>query len=1539
MAWAAAYTDGQGVEYTITYELAGGSVATENPATYTTESLDITLNNPTRKGYTFAGWTGTDLSEATITVTIASGSTGDRTYTATWTPNTYTVHFHANGGSGTMADQQFTYDVAQNLTANAFTYDPCSFNGWNTKSDGSGTIYTNGENVENLTAEPNGEINLYAQWTCTTPLTFEAIADGTIRVVHPKGNMKYSINSDEMTSINILIEYSDINVNAGDIVKFFGNASCYGADPVSSDEPTRIICLTDCYVYGNIMSLISPSGFSIQKELNAGYTFAYLFQVGGYSTSDKHYQLKSHPTNRLVLPATTLSAHCYEGMFYDCTSLTTAPALPATTLAANCYQEMFNGCTSLTQAPELPATTLAANCYQNMFFGCTSLTTAPTLPATTLVNSCYQSMFYDCTSLTTAPALPATTLAANCYQEMFNGCTALTTAPALPATTLSAHCYESMFYNCTSLTTAPTLPATTLASDCYYNMLVGTNVLPDCSHIDFKSQTVVDSGGLRGLFAWTKITDAQLQAILTASGIEGYTLPVTTLTANCYQEMFSGCTNLTTAPTLPATTLAANCYQDMFSGCTNLNYVKCLATNISAADCTKNWLFNISTSGMFIGACNTWGSGASGIPSNWHSLTIDPATEQFYDISLQEGVKASILFSDNNLYNVDYAPNGRTVTLSAPGYTPSSYTVTKTSDNTPVTVTNTNGVYTFTMPQSNVTVAATLTSNSYTVVLHDNNGSSTETTASVDATYGNGASLPDCSFTAPDGKVFSHWNTAADGTGTSYANQADGSRLTTEAGVTVNLYAQWAEEKYTVPLTLEAVNDGTTTITLRNPRALAMRYSTDGGATIQTSSASPVTIVLTAAGQTVQLYGNDENTGKNNSIFFDQDCYAYGNVMSLLDEVGFATKKTLTGLGFGSLFDGNGHLKNHATKELLLPATTLTENCYINMFRSCTGLTRAPELPATTLAARCYVEMFNNCTSLTRAPELPATTMKVSCYQEMFVGCTSLTTAPPELPATTLADLCYANMFFGCTSLIKAPALPATTLVNNCYNGMFYGCTALTHIEMLAADISANCCLLNWVGRFDSDLDDTVQGVPATGIFVKNSEMTSLPAGLMGIPNNWDVLSINPATEQTYDISLPEGVTATITFDDNKAHAVDFAPNGRIVTLNYSGAIPNVGMKKLSATAGTMVSGEGQTATLTMPASDVTVSLADCTPVITVAQAAWTGSAVEPAVTVVDGETTLTLGTDYTVSYSNNINAGENTATVTITGKDLYLGTASQTFSIAKKVDNYGAITITDYGSTKKAVIDGSSTEVVSITEAIEVDGVTINRTFTKDVASTVFLPFGIAKSNVKGGKFYTFTSVDETKSPWEVTYTVVTDNLVANTPYIFLPDGTNEGKIVVNNGSDKISLQTAAGSTKLGSWEFIGTYSPITWTAGHADLGKVYGFAARAYDAEGNDHDVAAGDFVKAAAGASIVAGRAYLKRTVQNGARTRSAATQLPDRLKVVLIGANGETTALDGTFVMEQEPSADSEWYDLSGRKLSGKPTKKGMYISNGRKVVVH
>ena len=273
-----------------------------------------------------------------------------------------------------------------------------------------------------------------------------------------------------------------------------------------------------------------------------------------------------------------------------------------------------------------------------------------------------------------------------------------------------------------------------------------------------------------------------------------------------------------------------------------------------------------------------------------------------------------------------------------------------------------------------------------------------------------------------------------------------------------------------------------------------------------------------------------------------------------------------------------------------------------------------------------------------------------------------------------------------------------------------------------------------------------------------------------------------------------------------------------------------------------------------------------------------------------------------------------------------------------------GGMTITSANGEVTASFNDAATEGLNIPSTIEVDHVTIGRTYESGKASTVYLPFSIAAVNVTGGKFYTFTGVDETQTPWVVTYTEVTGNIEANTPYIFMPNGTNGGKMVVNN-TGKISVCTASPQTTHDAgnkWEFIGTYVPIQWLSDNSradEIGLVYGFAAKDLTVGTTNYEV--GQFVKIGSGAFIKPMRAYLKRSATAGARTlsRGAAESLPETMVVVLRGSNGETTSVielkNGK--MEELDSFDS-WYSLDGRKLSGKPTKKGLYINNGKKVVI-
>lgn len=301
-----------------------------------------------------------------------------------------------------------------------------------------------------------------------------------------------------------------------------------------------------------------------------------------------------------------------------------------------------------------------------------------------------------------------------------------------------------------------------------------------------------------------------------------------------------------------------------------------------------------------------------------------------------------------------------------------------------------------------------------------------------------------------------------------------------------------------IPLTLEAIEN--TTITLSNADLVEnLKYSIDGGELKDVSSSTPVEIPL-SGDSCISFYGEGtSNYLDDHGYYFyfnincSADCYVYGNVMSLLSS-DFKDKTEITkDYAFCRLFYNNTHIKNKAKKELLLPATSLADNCYRGMFQGGTSLETAPALPAKSLAKSCYYGMFSGCTSLTATPALPAKSLAYNCYELMFNGCTSLTKAP-ELPATSLANGCYAGMFQKCTSLIAAPDLPATSLEIYCYYSMFSLCNKLNYVKCLATDISATGCLESWL-----------YGVASTGTFEKAATATWAVAGTNGIPSGWTV--------------------------------------------------------------------------------------------------------------------------------------------------------------------------------------------------------------------------------------------------------------------------------------------------------------------------------------------------------------------------------------------------------------------------------------------------
>lgn len=147
--------------------------------------------------------------------------------------------------------------------------------------------------------------------------------------------------------------------------------------------------------------------------------------------------------------------------------------------------------------------------------------------------------------------------------------------------------------------------------------------------------------------------------------------------------------------------------------------------------------------------------------------------------------------------------------------------------------------------------------------------------------------------------------------------------------------------------------------------AKTISASTDNGETwteyASSYGSSGTTIATLNAGDKVLLKGLNSAYGKgpsgHNKIVTSGKYNVYGNIMSLIYGDNFAGQTVLTSdFTFFKLFLQS---KIVSARNLIMPATTLVENCYYMMFSGCNSLTTAPTLPATTLVEGCYYCMFD----------------------------------------------------------------------------------------------------------------------------------------------------------------------------------------------------------------------------------------------------------------------------------------------------------------------------------------------------------------------------------------------------------------------------------------------------------------------------------------------------------------------------------------------------------------------------------------------------
>lgn len=278
------------------------------------------------------------------------------------------------------------------------------------------------------------------------------------------------------------------------------------------------------------------------------------------------------------------------------------------------------------------------------------------------------------------------------------------------------------------------------------------------------------------------------------------------------------------------------------------------------------------------------------------------------------------------------------------------------------------------------------------------------------------------------------------------------------------------------------------------------------------------------------------------------------------------------------------------------------------------------------------------------------------------------------------------------------------------------------------------------------------------------------------------------------------------------------------------------------------------------------------------------GTAKTPnVISVKKDNRTLIPSTDYIVSYSENTEVG--TATVTITGQGIYSGsTVTRTFTITRKID-FGAVTgqyATYYAS-----------------ENLNLPTYIVDNSYYE----------GSQLGYAHYFKAYTITDID-----WGNGTIVLSEIIPSSNGYI--PQGVPVilyNRVFWRHVDEPYHLTKYTGGTTTTvtpSGDFLGSTSSKTYGEITADKTDIY---------------VLRGDYFVRATGGTLAANRCYIARP--------SVSSNAPAHLS---IKGNDETT---GIIERTQDKELFSpDWYTIDGKKLDRMPTQKGIYINNGRKVII-
>ena len=733
-------------QYTVKFEgnTADGGSTDDQPMTYDT-AANLAANGYTKTGHTFIGWntqpdgTGTAYSDGQNVKNLTAADGDTITLFAQWRVNNYTIKYDGNAAdSGSMNDQPMVFDVAANLTDNAYARTGYTFTGWNTQSDGSGTAYTDGQNVTNLTSAEGETVTLFAQWRANSyTIQFDGnTADG--------GD----------TASQSMTYDTAVNLTANGYTKTGGTFAGWNTQPNGSGT---------VYTDGqNVINLTAVEGEKVtlyaQWRAN-NYTIRFDGNTAdGGDTADQ--SMTYDQAANLTANGYTKTGYSFKGWNtqsdgggtaytdgQNVTNLTSVDGETFTLFAqwrANSYTIQFDGNTADGgSTPEQTMTydqaaNLTANGYTKTGYTFTGWNTQPDGGGTAYTEG------QNVVNLTSVEGESVTLYAqwrANSYTIQFDGNT------ADGGDTAS----QSMTYD-----TAVNLTANGYTKTGY--TFAGWNTQPD-------------GGG-------TPYTDGQNVVNLTS--VEGETVTLfAQWRANTYTIHFDG-----------------NTADGGDTASQSMTYDT--AVNLTANGYTKT--------GYTFTGWNTQPDGGGTSYTDGQNVTnltsVEGGTVTLY---AQWRANNYTIHFDGNTADGGSTPEqamtyDQAASLTANGYTKTGYTFSGWNtqpDGGGTTYTDGQNVTNLTSKEGDkVTLFAQWRANSYTIQF-DGNTADGGDTADQSMTYDQAASLTTNGYTKT-GYTFMNWNTQRDGGGTAYTDGQNVSNLSSKEGDSVTLYAQWRANSYTI---------------------------------------------------------------------------------------------------------------------------------------------------------------------------------------------------------------------------------------------------------------------------------------------------------------------------------------------------------------------------------------------------------------------------------------------------------------------------------------------------------------------------------------------------------------------------------------------------------------------------------------------------------------------------------------------------------------------------------------------------------------------